>query len=164
MARGRKPKPLENKEVAGTVRKCRIAPNVVRPIQDGPTFDWIGDPEIEAWCEFIMVYIRAENRATKSDEMAVMLAARKMKEIKRLDALIEKNGGEMYWREGRDGGSWKALPAVGQLHEAERQLQSALSALGLDPTARNRVSAAMKSPVANEWAEDGFASGPEVVN
>jgi P27 family predicted phage terminase small subunit len=163
MARGRKPLPPEVRDVKGTARPDRHDPNRIHAIQSGPEFSWVGDPAIEAWCEHITVYIRAENRASKSDENIIVLAARKMVEIKKLDGLIERLGGPVYWKGGADG-MWKAQPAVGQLHEAERQLQSCLSDLGLTPVSRNRVSAALKSPEVNEWEADFAAVGPEVRN
>lgn len=166
MAGHRKPLPVEVKKTKGTFRPGRHPDNLVTPIKEGPDFTWIGDPDVEAWAEHIMTYIRAENRATKSDELIINLAARKMVEIKKLDTLIKAAGGPQYWKAGLSDsdGMWKALPAVAQLHEAERQLQSALSELGLTPVSRNRVSAALKSPEANEWEADFAAVGPEMRN
>lgn len=163
MARGRKADPIEVKNLRGTLRGDRLPGDPVFATTDQPEWSWLDDPQVEAWCNHILQYLRAENRVSKSDELMVMLAARKMKEIKALDLLIQKNGGPMYWKDSKDGGSWKALPAVGQLHDAERQLQSALSELGLGPAARNKVAAVLRPAEANEWADAGFSGDQQQV-
>lgn len=136
----------------GTHRKDRVAPNEATPIKGEPDLSWRCEPAVAAWFDRIVAYLRGENRASKSHEVNIWLAARRAAEIEELDLNI-KAIGRVYWKKTRDGEQLKSNPAVGQRNEAERHLQSLLAEMGLTPASKSRVSAEISAPGGGDWAE-----------
>lgn len=153
--RGRKRTPSESKQVMGTHRQDRVAPNEAMPMDGEPDLSWRCEPEVVAWFDRFVFYLKGENRASKSHETILWLAARRAAEIEVLDSYI-KAIGRVYWKKGRDGEKLVSNPAVAQKNEAERQLQSLLSELGLTPASKSRVSADLAPQAGSDW--DGFGS------
>lgn len=149
MSKGRKRTPVEQKKVMGTFRQDRVVENFVEAIPGTPIMPAEDGPEVQRWFEKVLGYLQGENRGSKSDELVMHLAARRLTEIQELDKLVNQPGGRVYMA---DNGLLKANPAVAQLNEAMRHLQSLLAELGLTPASRSRVSADVKKAKAqDEW-------------
>lgn len=150
--KGRKRTPVETKLVRGTFRPDRVAPNMAQAVPGEPAPPCDTSPAEQAWFEKLKFYLKGENRGSRSDEMVLWQAAKRAAEIQELELDIALHGRTYETALGLR----KSNPAVGQMNEAMRHLQSLLAELGLTPASRSRVSADLQAPVRNEWADDGF--------
>lgn len=163
---GRKRTPSQDKKLKGTWRADRVAPNEAEPMEGKMDFKWMGDPHVKACAERIAFYMRGEGRDSRSHELAVWLAAKRMCDIMFLDGVLKKQG-RFYAKGGnldfegqpivdpKTGYAVDALlrshPAVAQYGDAMRQFQSLLSELGLTPASKSKVSVNLPREKSNPW-------------
>jgi P27 family predicted phage terminase small subunit len=146
--KGRKRTPDHIKEVKGTSRPDRANPDAPQPAFDLPMPPmWLNRKGVE-YFGVLRTRLEMVGLATSTDTELVAVAADRMAEIDELHAVIAKEG-----RFFEVNGQIRSHPAVGQLNEARRHLQSLLTEFGLSPASRAKVSRPRADEKLNRFAK-----------
>lgn len=151
MARGRKNKPLEQKQINGTARKDRLPEAMPQPLQQGMSLSLAGTGGVEECFSFLLKIVEGMGNNSASYGPALSLAALRMNEITTLTNDILEEGA-VYESEGRNGKQVKANPKVTMRSEAMRHFHSLLAEFGLTPASIQKVGS-INNPAKNPFGE-----------
>lgn len=151
--RGRPKKPTEIKKAEGTYRVDRaneLEPSPPKGIPLAP--DYLNEDGMKAWDTFapmlhdmgVLTIVDAPALASLCSAYVDLLAAQKAYSL--LD-------GATYWVEGKTGNYKKEHPEFRILDAADKRFKSWLSAFGLTPESRSKVSCSFKKEAKNEFSE-----------
>ena len=127
---GRKAIPDNIKILKGTDQKCRMRkPEVRHAPCEIQRLDWLPDGAV-AYLDGIRAELGTVGLNSSTYSIIANLAARRMCEIHRYDAIVDLEG---------DMVEGKRHPLIPAINEAQRHLQSLCSELGLTATAIGRI-------------------------
>lgn len=140
MGRGRRPKPTTLKVLQGNPGKRGL--NEEEPEYGAgapPKPDWFDDYASAEWDALTSILVPARV-LTKGEIGVLVVACDAYSQLRQCQAYLQEKGSISYDASSATGGAnYKPFPEVAQRNQARRQYLSALSELGLTPSARTKV-------------------------
>lgn len=140
MGRGRKPKPTTLKVLQGNPGKRAL--NEEEPdfgVGAPPKPDWFDDYASQEWDVLTSILVPARV-LTKGEIGVLVVACDAYSQLRHCEKFLRDKGSLSYdASSATSGASWKPYPEVAQRNQARRHYHSALTELGVTPTARTKV-------------------------
>ena len=139
MAKGRKSKPAEVKQLHGESRPSRTNPDRPQPADGMPRAPSFLNKRATEIFGHLTSQLQAMNLASESYTQVQALAAQRLEEIERCNEFIEREGMFFETTNSQGDPTLKRNPAIGQRNEAMRHLQGLMAEFGASPAAAMKV-------------------------